>query len=77
MLPFSAQFLSIEEDWHACADKLNINIQYKWHSGVAKMNAQLKINCAKRREQLKNCFENSLGEFPGRVTRRNSVLVEK
>ena len=37
----------------------------------------LNLNCATQGEQLKNCFENSLGEFLGRVMRRNSVLVEQ
>ena len=37
----------------------------------------LNLNCATQGEQLKNCFENSVGEFLGRVMRRNSVLVEQ
>ena len=30
----------------------------------------LNLNCATQGEQLKNCFENSLGVFPWRVKRK-------
>ena len=51
------------------------NSNYAFYT-VSKMHS-LNLNCATQREQLKNYSENSLGEFPGRVMRRNSVLKEQ